>query len=92
VKPLLRPDNKYKPAMDFSQIAQALGMSENRTRYLYRRAMKKLAAQPAIHEMLGLAAMADKLRDPAPLRIQRRHLVTACASLPSECEVKGDVL
>ena len=83
---------RYEPAMQFPEIAQAMGLSVENVKYIYRKAMRKIAAQPGIHEMLALASMAAKLRDPAPLRMQRRHFVTACAALPSECEVKGDVL
>jgi len=92
MKPLHFADNRYRPAMQFHEIARVLGISTNQAQHLYRRAMRKIANHPAIHEALGLAAWADRMRTGTPLRLQRSRTSFAIASAPQPASELREVL
>jgi len=79
MKPLHFADNRYRPAMQFHEIARVLHTTVGSVQHSYRQAMRKIAEHPGMQEALALAAMVDRLHAGTPLRLQRKNFVTTCA-------------
>lgn len=75
-----------QPAMQFHEIAQSLGISKALTCYYYKTAMRKLAADPRMKDLLELSVLASRLRTGVlPARGQRKTFIGTCAEqAPSE--------
>ena len=68
-QPLVVIENDYQPAMEFSEIGKAMGVSTSGARWIFEHAMRKLRQDPAALERLAeLVAFRQSLRGPSPTR------------------------
>jgi len=56
--------SRYEPAMTFGEIAQVLGVTKERARQIYERALNKLRQNhPCVEELRSMIAMRNRIRE-----------------------------